>query len=121
MQILYVEDDADNCFLIKMALEKMEGCHVITAPSVEAARQIWADARVKGTPFQAVLVDYHLGFSNGGILVREFKEQSPGTSFVGITSDDLKLQQLLDDGCCHVFLKPLRRNWTEEFFEHILS
>ena len=86
--VLVVDDDASIRLLCRINLE-LDGWRVHEAETLAAARAIIRDVQLA-----VVLVDVHVGSENGGDLVRELRDHSPGlpvallTGSTGTTEGD---------------------------------
>lgn len=102
-QILVVEDEETNWFLIRDILEE-HGAILTWAEIGQKA----IDLIKKGNDFDAILMDIHLPAIDGLQVTREIHKIHPEIPIIAQTAFalDEEIQKAYDAGCCNHVIKP---------------
>ena len=81
VRVLLAEDHPVNIIVAEEQLRQL-GCHVVTANDGFQAMQLWRSAQQSKTPFDLVLMDWHMPLMDGLDATEAIREQETQSSFV---------------------------------------
>jgi two-component system sensor histidine kinase/response regulator len=122
LHVLIVDDDPTNRLMLREALTRW-GLHSVEAPDAETAFAELRRAEMVGSCFDLILLDRHLGTSNGFDLAERLQAESADAPAIALlTSDrnsgDLKRAQAL--GIRAILEKPFERSRLLDTIEDAL-
>ena len=112
--VLVVEDDASLRLLCRVNLE-VEGCRVLEAPTLGAARQLVANDSV-----EVVLLDVHLGQEDGLELLHELRRDRPSLP-VALFTGSADIDSVSRLGADEVLRKPFSLEGLSETVKRLLD
>ena len=81
VRVLLAEDHPVNIIVAEAQLRQL-GCHVVTAKDGVQAMQLWRSAQQDKTPFDLVLMDWHMPLMDGLDATEAIREQEALSAFV---------------------------------------
>ena len=119
MKLLLMEDGPDNQRLISFVLKKA-GAEVTVADNGLIGRDLAADAREAGEPFDVILSDMQMPVLDGYTATRQLREMGYEGPVIALTAHAMAedRQKCLDAGCDDFASKPIDRARLIEIVAH---